>query len=63
MAAVRVLVVDDDAAIVTTVSRMLARHGYDVVGAHGPSQALQIVGDACPFDVVVSDMQMPGMQG
>jgi DNA-binding NtrC family response regulator len=63
MAAPRVLVVDDDPLVLSLVTRILARQGYDVLSAPGPTQALVLAASMPPIDLVVSDVQMPGMKG
>jgi EAL domain-containing protein (putative c-di-GMP-specific phosphodiesterase class I)/ActR/RegA family two-component response regulator len=58
----RVLVVDDDAAIIDVFSRVLSSAGYDVVRA-GDGQEAQRYIDTSSFEVIVSDISMPGMNG
>jgi CheY-like chemotaxis protein len=60
----RVLYVDDEASLVLLARRALERLGYQVTGHHDPAQALQDF-NARPdaFDVVVTDLSMPGMSG
>ncbi|WP_233265571.1 hybrid sensor histidine kinase/response regulator [Leifsonia sp. AG29] len=59
----RVLVVDDEPAIRDLVRQTLEAHGYDVEVATGAA-ALDLVADAGhPFDVVLSDLMMPGVSG
>ena len=62
-AAARVLVVDDDALILTFVSRILSRQGYEVLRAYGPRQALEIVRTPPPVQLILSDVEMPEMRG
>jgi DNA-binding NtrC family response regulator len=63
VAAARVLVVDDDALMLASVSRMLSRQGYDVLPASGPRQALEIVRTPPPIQLILSDIAMPEMPG
>lgn len=56
------LVVDDDALVVTAVTRILTREGYLVLSAHDASEALRVLG-AQPVDLLISDIDMPGMSG
>jgi DNA-binding NtrC family response regulator len=63
MAAARILVADDDLMMLDAMSVMLRRAGYEVLPADGPRQALEIVRNHPHFDVVVSDLVMPEMQG
>ncbi len=58
----RVLVVDDEAAIRLALVRHLRRRGHEVQTAGDGAEALErIAGE--PFDVIVSDIRMPGMSG
>lgn len=59
----RVLVVEDDDAVRTLATRMLQRHGYTVLVAASPADALSIVGSEAAIDIVVSDVVMPEMNG
>jgi CheY-like chemotaxis protein len=59
-----ILYVDDDEAINFLVQRVLSQLGYKVTCSHDPAEALQLF-SARPldFDVVVTDLSMPGMNG
>ncbi len=57
-----VLVVDDDAAMRTTVAEVLAAHEYNAVPCGGAEEALERL-QADGADVVVTDLRMPGMKG
>jgi len=57
----RVLFVDDEPRVLTTM-RMLFRAHYEVYFAEGGPQALELLRKQ-PVDVVVSDQRMPGMSG
>lgn len=60
----RVLVVDDQSDIVDMLSIGLARLGYESVGVNDPTEALAAFEeDPGAWDVVVSDLMMPHMQG
>ncbi|MDX1674413.1 MAG: HD domain-containing protein, partial [Longimicrobiales bacterium] len=59
-----VLVVDDDPAVLRTLSRGLLRNRYQPIEAPDPTKALQIVrGLDEPVDLVITDLVMPGMSG
>ncbi len=60
----RVLFVDDEANILSGLRRMLraSREPWEVCFAEDGQQALALLA-AEPFDVVVSDMRMPGISG
>ncbi|MBN1179134.1 MAG: sigma-54-dependent Fis family transcriptional regulator [Anaerolineae bacterium] len=57
-----ILVVDDDAGVRNGLQRILGGVGYATTGAETAEDALErLVGDA--FDLVLTDLQMPGMDG
>ena len=59
-----VLYVDDDAALVSMVTRMLKRQGYRVSGHTWAREALEVLrADPQQFDLVVTDYNMPGLSG
>jgi response regulator RpfG family c-di-GMP phosphodiesterase len=58
----RVLVVDDERAVAATVVRRLERDGAVCVAAHSGTEGEErLVGE--PFDVMVTDVEMPGKSG
>jgi CheY-like chemotaxis protein len=61
----RILAVDDQPAMLEHLKRMLQEHGAEVYAASSGTQALQALRQAAPrgFDVLVSDIGMPGMDG
>jgi len=63
MAAARVLVVDDEPAVLGLVSRALSRKGYEVHAVSSPLQALHLAHDTPCFDLVLSDVIMAEMCG
>jgi len=58
----RILVVDDDTFVLTMISRLLRRAGYDVFEAMRAEQAISAVGTTA-FDAVLTDIFMPGIGG
>ena len=62
LTAQRILVVDDEAPLLMTLVANLELEGFDVTEAHSAERALELAG-AQPFDVVLSDIRMPGMSG
>ena len=58
----RVLVVDDEPAIVTLLRDFLEGEGFDVVTAHDGVEALSVLGREV-VDCVVLDIMMPGPSG
>lgn len=58
----KVLVVDDDPVIGKSFERVLSRKGYAVVNAESGEVALNKL-SAEDYDLVVTDIKMPGMTG
>ncbi len=58
----RVLVIDDDPGVVDYLLDMLRQANYSVAGYTDTTEALNAIA-AEPFDLVISDVEMPGMRG
>ncbi len=58
----RVLVVDDERAVAAAAVRRLERDGAICVAAHSGTEALERLA-AEPFDLLVTDLEMPGRSG
>ncbi|MCL4809823.1 MAG: diguanylate cyclase [Thermoanaerobaculia bacterium] len=58
----RILVVDDSTLVRTIVGRILEKEGFDVRTAEDGTDALRLI-RAEPFEAVVSDLSMPGLDG
>ncbi len=58
----RVLVVDDERAVAAAAARRLERDGAICVAAHSGTEALECLA-AEAFDLVVTDLEMPGRSG
>lgn len=58
----RILVVDDDPGVRDSVTMTLVAAGYDVVAAEDGFRALSQLRNTFP-DIVLSDLDMPGMSG
>ena len=61
-AGIRVLLIDDDAKMVTLVQSILTDEGYEVVGSTSPANVMRQV-DALDPHVVVLDEVMPDLDG
>ncbi len=60
----RILFVDDEPALVTLVERILSKLGYSIITKTDSLEALDLFkGDPSLFDLVITDMTMPGMTG
>jgi len=58
----QVLVIDDDAVVGRSFDRVLSEKGYDVRTALSGEEALETM-ENTNFDVVFTDIKMPGMDG
>ena len=58
----RILLVDDEDRFRTTMRKMLSGHGLDVTDVDNGQAALNAL-TAQPYDVVVLDLRMPGLDG
>jgi DNA-binding NtrC family response regulator len=58
----RVLVVDDNARARQSIADVLRAAGHDVAASGSAIEALKMV-EKTSFDVIVTDLQMPGMDG
>ena len=58
----KILVVEDDAVIRRMLSRILVKMGHEVAAAGDGVEALRLL-DTAPFDVVITDLIMPEMEG
>ena len=59
----RILVVEDEPAILDLVSEVLTEEGYEVERAANGADALTTIAGAPRFDLVVLDMWMPVVNG
>jgi two-component system, cell cycle sensor histidine kinase and response regulator CckA len=59
-----ILVVDDEPTVLSFVSKVLERAGYEVLGASSADQAAEICEQKeLRISIVVTDIQMPGVSG
>jgi phosphoserine phosphatase RsbU/P len=58
----RLLIVDDEVHVMTTLRLMLAKHGYETVGFTSPGEALAALKDG-NFDLLLTDLKMPETDG
>jgi DNA-binding NtrC family response regulator len=58
----RILVVDDERAMVKTLSDILRLRGWEARGAHSGTDAVAAI-EREPFDAVLMDIKMPGLDG
>ena len=58
----KILVVDDEEILTKTFTRLFEKAGYEVSAARNGRDAL-VMTEEEPFDLVVCDMRMPGING
>src|SRR4029453_14808709 len=58
----RILVVDNDENTLNLEKTILEQKGFDVIGAGGGAQALELLSER-PFDLVLLDVMMPEVDG
>src|SRR5574341_1327163 len=58
----RLLIVDDEPFVLSALTRLLRRDGYEVVTAPGPNRGIEVL-QAQGVGVIISDYRMPEMDG
>ena len=58
----RILIVDDDEKLLNLLSSMITMMGFEVDTAGGGDEAIYLFMQK-PFDIVLTDLNMPGMDG
>jgi CheY-like chemotaxis protein len=60
----RILLAEDEPAVRSSCRRILTRAGYTVIDApDGPTALARMAAEMDPFDLLLSDVVMPGMSG
>ena len=59
----RILVVDDERSMREMLEIFLGREGYEVQGCSSAGEALSALSGPDPFDLLISDINMPGLTG
>jgi len=58
-----VLLVEDDETLLKSTGSMLKKMGYKLIQASSPQKAISQSEEACPVDLIITDVVMPGMNG
>lgn len=58
----RILVVDDETTVTSIICRALSSRGYETIASTGSVDALSLLRSQ-PFQLVITDLSMPGMDG
>ncbi|WP_153112025.1 response regulator [Propionivibrio limicola] len=58
-----VMLVDDSATILLSIASILGKAGYSVEKAPNAEQALKKFNDGVKIDLLITDLNMPGMNG
>lgn len=58
-----IMLVDDSATILLSISNILAKAGYATEKAANAEQALKMLGTGIKIDLLITDLNMPGMNG
>lgn len=59
----RILCVDDERSVLMSLKRLLRGGQYDVSIAESGQEGLALIEKEAPFDLIISDMRMPEMDG
>lgn len=59
----RVLIVDDEALLVRTLSQAFRDAGYEVASAGSAEEAEEVLGNEAAFDLLLLDNRLPGKSG
>ncbi len=63
MAIANILLVDDEAPFVETMTKRLAKRDFDITTAFSGEEALETLASSGRIEVVILDVKMPGMDG
>jgi DNA-binding response OmpR family regulator len=58
----KILLVDDDKLVLTSISKKLIENGYEVYAAENGTEAIELVQEKS-IDLIISDIMMPNLSG
>lgn len=59
----RLLFVDDEPSVLNAMQRLFHEESYVILTASGGSEAIKLIQETGPVQIIVSDYRMPGMTG
>ena len=59
----KILVVEDNETNQKVIFHMLKKFGLDISIVNNGKEAIKVLGEACQFDLIIMDLQMPEMDG
>ena len=59
---IKIVCVEDEPEMIDLIRLILGRKGFEVIGAHGGLEAMEVIADSQPA-VVLLDLMMPDMDG
>jgi DNA-binding response OmpR family regulator len=59
----KILIVEDDPAMLSVIERTLSREGMETEALENGAEALELLQSAAPFDLMILDVMLPGMDG
>ncbi len=59
----RILVVDDEEVVLSSVRKVLRKDGYNIDTVKSADEALKLLKSSPSYDLVITDLMMPGMDG
>ena len=59
----RILAIDDEEQILDFIDRVMTHFGYDVMLASDGTEGVEMLSNGHRFDLVLTDIGMPGMNG
>ena len=59
----RILIIEDSVSVRVSIKNILTPEGHEVIEASSGEEALDILAESHDFDVIISDINMPDMDG
>jgi two-component system NtrC family sensor kinase len=60
---IKILCVDDEKNVLRALTRVFLDDDYEIVSADSGAEGLELLGNSGPYQVIISDYRMPGMNG